>query len=147
MTEESATADDPAAGEVQGRADDAGADQPEGRAEQHSSLTSFDQADLKLLVVTFAGTLAANIVTAFVVAIAIIEARPGFLGRPTLFHDLFEPAFGLALSLSTIIVVRISGRGNTTARERRFTSVSILIMGLFACSQVLVLLGLALGVK
>lgn len=44
---------------------------------------SFTQADMRVLVITFAGTLAANIVTVLVVAVAVVVARSSAHPKPT----------------------------------------------------------------
>lgn len=73
MTEESAAAGDQAQAEV-------GA---EIEPENESLWASFNRADMKLFIVTFAGTLAANVMTVTVVAVALLIARPLTIGRPT----------------------------------------------------------------
>jgi hypothetical protein len=54
---------------------------------------SFTQADIKLLMVTFIGTVAANIVTVIVVAVAVVlvrsSAHPKATGRSVLTATLF----------------------------------------------------------
>ena len=50
--------------------------------EQQSFWESLDRADKKLFLVTFAGTVAANVVTVTVLAIAVIIARPSVSGQP-----------------------------------------------------------------
>jgi hypothetical protein len=50
---------------------------------EHSFSASFSQGDLRLFLITFAGTVAANILTVMVVAVAVILARPQLVGRPT----------------------------------------------------------------
>ena len=48
------------------------------------------QADMKLFLVTFAGTVAANVVTVMVVAVALIASRPATGGRPTVGSVLID---------------------------------------------------------
>lgn len=114
---------------------------------QPSFLASFSQADLRLLLITFAGTVAANVVTVMVVAVALIAARPKNSERPTVASVLILALFGL---IGVFIVARGApdfrrkrARGTTTVTLRVLT----VVMGLMTLEILLVLLGYAVGVK
>ncbi len=120
----------------------------DGREAEPSSFFSRD--DVKLLVITFAGTVAANVVTVIVVAIAIILARPGFAGPHT-------PRMVLLNIGYAVLGVPIVWGGLMTWRRKRPTpdplvyrglSLALIVaMGLMTLLWVLVLLGYAVGVK
>ena len=86
--------------------------------EEHeaSFWASFTRADTRLFLMTFAGTVAANIVTVMVVAVALIASRPSNGGRrPTVGSVLID----LFCVISGVITVRIGlAAGIPVARSR-----------------------------
>lgn len=96
--------------------DPAEGDQVE-KERQESLWASFNRADMRLLIVTFAGTVAANVVTVMVVAIAIIVARSqinGPLAPRTVLAWLTGVGFGCLstvwpCSFSAVFAVWASG--------------------------------------
>jgi hypothetical protein len=111
----------------------------------------FNRADAKLLLVTFAGTVAANIVTVMVVAVAIILVR-----KPGTSHALPAPPGLVPTALITCLAVAVLTIGATWVRKRWFASdpgarVMLWMLWLSAAFLimifVLILLGYAVGVK
>lgn len=114
-----------------------------GKERQESLWESFNRADMKLFVVTFAGTLAANVVTVMVVAVAIIFDRP--VKRPT------APP---VLDYVIIAIVSMIGLGvgrtllhHKASRNRRLGVMSVAWAVTVGLMTLLVLLGHAVGVK
>jgi hypothetical protein len=110
-----------------------------------SFLASFNRADAKLFLVTFAGTVAANVITVMVVAVAVILARPQLAGRPTVglvLVYLFLGGFGVLLTSVSIVRLR---------RKRVISKMFILILMVFSAilvsEDLLILLGFAVRVK
>jgi len=131
MTEEPATAADGA-----------------GKKHEESFWASFNRADMKLFLLTFAGTVAANVVTVMVVAVAIILAQPPKGERPTT----------LLLFSLTLVAGGIFFMGVGTILFRRMHKISRMIMaevflvctvgmGLCTLEFLLILLGFAVKVK
>jgi hypothetical protein len=93
-----------------------------GKERQESLWASFTRDDMKLFLVTFAGTVAANIVTVMVVAVAVIFARHP--GGPIRGHE--RPSSQLApLWLWWFVLGTIGAGGGlnsspSTVRFRRF---------------------------
>jgi hypothetical protein len=130
-------------------------DAANGRAEP-SFLASFSQDDLRLLVMTFVGTLAANVVTVAVVAVALLS-RP--LIHPSSLR--YEPlgfaavAVFVAFLLAALITLvrkktwRIDARTGQKA-SRAYVIVAISTMsglGILSLVLLLAMLGYAAGVK
>jgi hypothetical protein len=129
--------------------DQAGEDQA-GKGRQESIWASFTRDDMKLLLITFAGTVAANVVTVMVVALAVIAARPTKGLRLTVSIVLIFVTYVvvgiLCAAISAIATRRMRARG-VTSRVIRVMIAGVVAMGLFALVYLLVLLGLAAGVK
>jgi hypothetical protein len=106
-------------------------------------LASFSQADLKLFVVTFAGTVAANVVTVIIVAVALLLARPPAGVRPTpaaVLIDLYAVVIGL-------MTVGIAIRHMRGGRRDLVLLFLVTITGLGGLIFAMILLGYAVGVK
>jgi hypothetical protein len=128
---------------------------PERQAEkerQESLWASFTRADMRLFLVTFAGTVAANLVTVVVVAVAIIFARPSNSARPTpgvVFNYLYLVSFGILALVGLLGWFRKNRSKGSTSRTVAtiwvvFATVTLVLMTLV---PLLVLLGYAVGVK
>jgi hypothetical protein len=113
---------------------------------QESFWASFNQADMKLFVLTFAGTVAANIVTVMVVAVAVILVRAK--RTPTWSALLYSAAAATFLGYVITTVARFLPSSN---RTKRLIRISSLPFGLLVCFGVLllvlILLGDAAGIK
>jgi hypothetical protein len=152
-------------------AEEPAAEEPAATKEPEPSLLAgLSPEDKKLLMLTFAGTVAANIITVAVVGIALGLARLWFsppISRP---HPnvpgvVILLCVMLALYVATIIFsVRVSrkpirpalgvlGRklgwslAQTTAYVRRVTIGGIVVLGAVAVLLTLILLGVAAGVR
>ena len=80
------------------------AEEPE-QEHQESLWASFTRADMRLFLVTFAGTVAANILTVMLVAVAIILDRPSSGPRPTSTGMII--LIFLALSLGIVVGIGV----------------------------------------
>lgn len=118
---------------------------------ERSFWASFSQADMKLFLVTFAGTVAANVVTVMVVAVALIASRPATGGRPTVgsvLIDLFCVICGVLTVGVGVHAFRQKRPKDTESRVIALMVASLtLFMGLLSSVYLLVLLGYAVGVK
>ena len=119
---------------------------------QPSLLASFSRADLRLLLVTFAGTVAANVVTVMVVAIAIILARPRVVGAPPTVNVVlaFLVSAVSALGFLPFLILYFRdkrAKGKISPREDVLIVVLLMLMGLLGTLALLTLLGWAVGVK
>jgi hypothetical protein len=118
---------------------------------EHSFLASFSQADLRLFLITFAGTVAANVVTVMVVAVALIVARPQLGGRPTVGAVLTLVGFaaiGVVMVGRNVTSLLHKRPRDTTSRTLNAPLLTLtVILGLITSEIVLILLGLAVGVK
>lgn len=122
-------------------------DRPEEKKDTESFLASFNRADAKLFLITFAGTVAANIVTVLVVAAAIILDRPQN-GAPSPAGEVPAALISSAVGILGIIVCLIALRrkwGDLTTR----LMISFLALSLSVLTMIflLILLGDAAGVK
>jgi hypothetical protein len=128
-------------------------DSHEERAEEdhRSFLASFSPADLRLFLITFAGTVAANVVTVMVVAVAVIAARPKVSGRPTVgdvLAFLFCAICGIGFLCWFPVWVRDKRtKGKISPRENVLILIMLVLMGLITSEILLLLLGWAVGVK
>jgi len=124
-------------------------DQPTENNKKSAPLT-FTSEDTKLLVITFLGTVAANLVTVIFVGLAIAIAhflRPGHGGVPYILL--------IAVTLAAVIYVPIGLRTMRKATRivglsvstKRFAIGSVTIMILIASMFVLVWVGIAAGIK
>ena len=119
--------------------------EPAEEEHQESFWASFNRADAKLLLVTFAGTVAANAVTVMVVAIALISARPAFAGRPGIGTVLIYLYFVIIGALGVGTTLSLSRRAH---RRWRVALVAVAVVGgLAVFDALLILLGYAVGVK
>jgi hypothetical protein len=124
----------------------------EGRPEreEQSFLASFSRGDMKLLVVTFLGTVAANLVTVAVVGYSIILARnisgiPGGLKEGT---ELYGGAIaGLLVFGFLLDLIRRHQRSRFRVVLRRMSIGCLVLAGLYGLGLMLALLGAAAGVK
>ena len=118
---------------------------------ERSLWASFSQADMRLFLVTFAGTVAANVVTVMVVAVALIASRPSNGGRPTVGAVLIDLACVICGVMTVGIGVaafRRKGPRDTTSRTITVMIASVTVfMGLLASVYLLILLGYAVDVK
>lgn len=131
-------------------ADDAENMAKEDRKES-SFLPLFTRADTRLFLITFAGTVAANVVTVMLVALAVVMVRhPGF-GKPTM-HAV------LILVIMAILGMLIVGFGAISIRRKRPADtdsrttmaslfVLVVIMGALTSVYLLALVGFAAGVR
>jgi hypothetical protein len=118
-----------------------------GKDAEPSFWDSFNQADVKLFVVTFAGTLAANIVTVLVVAFAVIADRTS--NRPV------DTPITIALTAPVVFVGflamtagdRLLRRQRKIARRRKVFLWILVLTWPIVLTAVLVLLGWAAGIK
>jgi hypothetical protein len=115
-------------------------------------MSRHEQADMKLFLVTFVGTVAANIVTVLVVAVAVISVRPTTGGHPTVvgvLMDLFCVTAGVVVVSSGLAVFRGNKRSSDTICRVVVAVIgSVAVsMGLIGLVFLLVLLGYAVGVR
>lgn len=115
-------------------------------------LGNFSQADLKLLLITFGGTVAANVVTVMVVALAVILSRPRVVGVPlnvnAVVAFLVCAVSGLGFLPFLILYFRDKrAKGMISPREDVLIVVLLMLMGLLGTLALLTLLGWAVGVK
>ena len=113
-------------------------------------LASFTQADLKLFLVTFAGTVAANVGTVMIVAVAVIVTRPPIGVRPgagAVLTDLCGAAIGLMTIGIGVAALRRWRSSYKTSRPEVVMLVLAAVMGLGTLAFLLALLGYAVGVK
>lgn len=114
--------------------------------------SSFSQDDIRLLVVTFAGTVAANVVTAVVVAVAVIAARPspGYqITSAGVLKTIGLVLLGALITLTGTVAIRWT-RKRGWPFARWITVILLVLVAVAAVGTlvfVLVLLGLAVGVK
>jgi hypothetical protein len=107
---------------------------------------------MRLLLVTFAGTVAANLVTVMLVAIAIIFARPSNGVRPTpgtvLFY-LLDVWVGTSVVVSLLTWLRKKRPRGSTSRTIATITVAFVTVTVTLSTVVvlLILLGWAVGVK
>jgi hypothetical protein len=130
-----------------------------GRAEKErepSFVASFTAADWRLLVMTFTGTLAANVVTVVVVALAVIVARymlsteangphpnvPLYLGLSALCCVVNVP-----LIIVAVVIARKTPDGRRQAIARRLMIASAAVGSPITLLLMLILLGAATGVR
>jgi hypothetical protein len=129
--------------EPEDRPEDASTKEPAPRPLRWESLNS----DIRMLIVTVAGTLIANIVTTMTVAIAIVVARSPGLGLDVPDTILFT----LLLVGAMIAIVMLGWLYRHRPPPVRFFRPTIIFMavftGLFATVMVLTLLGTAAGIK
>jgi hypothetical protein len=127
------------------------AEEGAGKEHEESFWASFTRADRRLFLITFAGTVAANVVTVMVVAIALIVARPPPGVRPTpaaVLLDLGVVVIGLmTIGIGVAALRRWRPRDTTSRANDMVTLVLTVVMGLFTLVFLLVLLGYAVGVK
>lgn len=119
---------------------------------EKSFLASFTRADAKLLLITFAGTVAANVVTVMVVAFAVILARSSTTTpRPTEGAVLIDLAAVAAGVMTLGVGVSFMRQRRVGAAYSRVITLIIVVLVVAECliSAVflLVLLGDAVGVK
>lgn len=120
---------------------------------EHSFWASFSQADLRLFLLTFAGTVAANVVTVVVVAVALILARPPLSERPTPYSVLIFLAvvvfgtLGVYVTLTSFRRSRRRTRDPATLPTEALMLLTGLALGLLTLVFLLTLLGYAVGVK
>ncbi len=101
---------------------------------------SFSQADMRVLVVTFAGTLGANVMTVVVVAAAVVVARGSPRTAGTVFQYLAVAAAGAVMTVVFTFLFR------RTSRPYDLNGwVLAAIFGVFAVSACLSTLALLLG--
>jgi hypothetical protein len=122
-------------------------DQAEAEAERkkESLWDSFTRTDLKLLIVTFAGTLAANIVTVIVVAVAVVIARWNLAGQRLSIRVVIGNLVAAVVFMGCeIIIIR---RMRRTGQKDILLVTLVAASGLFILLFVLVLIGYASGVR
>jgi hypothetical protein len=122
-------------------------DQAEAEAEpkKESLWDSFTRTDLKLLIVTFAGTLAANIVTVIVVAVAVVIARWNLAGQRLSIRVVIGNLVAAVVFMGCeIIIIR---RMRRTGQKDILLVTLVAASGLFILLFVLVLIGYASGVR
>jgi hypothetical protein len=115
--------------------------------------STFSTPDLRTLVVTFAGTLAANVVTVVVVAAAIIAARPLHSQHHAYYVNLLISSaiivpFGIgAVYYWTRAVINRRKLGGRSRARMLAYKVFIVMISLNVLLTLLVLVGLAFNVK
>lgn len=118
---------------------------------QPSFLGSFSQADLRLFLITFAGTVTANVLTVMVVAVAIILARPQISEPPNatdVLVFLLCAISGIGFLPFLVLFVRDKrAKGKISPREDVLILVVLTLLGLLGTLALLTLLGWAVGVK
>jgi hypothetical protein len=107
-----------------------------------SLLDSFSQADLKLFLITFAGTVAANVVALMFVGLAVLLVR--VVGTPSGPVEVVMVVLVLfmCVGIATLLMV-----WRKEAPESQFLLWSAGVLSMFALVWVLTLLGWATGVK
>ena len=124
---------------------------PAEKEAEKSFWASFTQADKRLRLITFAGTVAANFVTVMVVAAAVILTRPPNTSGPTLGSVLIYLGCVICGVLAVgvgITVVRRKPPAGTIFRTFAVTLGFFLVaMGLITSVFLIVLLGEAAGLK
>jgi hypothetical protein len=125
--------------------------EPAEKERQESVWASFGRADAKLFMVIFAGTVAANVVTVMIVAVALIAARSGSNGRPHLGAVLIYLGCVIAGVVTVGVGVQALRQKRPKDTESRVIALMVaaftLLMGLLSSVYLLVLLGYAVGVK
>ncbi len=134
-------------------ADAASEDAPsqETREEKRSSereAARWSRSDTRLLLVTFLGTVAANLLTVLIVALAILFARGGNTGVALYGAAALNPALGLEVlvivgSLMALLLIRRLRRSVPLREQGNLLLVCVVIAAMTA----LLLLGFAEGVK
>jgi hypothetical protein len=118
---------------------------------EQSLWASFSRADMRLFLVTFAGTVAANVVTVMVVAVAVIVARSGTSGRPTAGGVLIDLFCGLSGAMAVgigVTAIRPLRKSGTQFRGVMLAIGGIAVAtGLLGVVFLLIVLGYAVGVK
>jgi hypothetical protein len=118
---------------------------------EHSFLASFSQGDLRLFLITFAGTVAANVVTVMIVAVAVIAARPQVSGRHTageVLDFLFTAITGIAVLCFFLVWLPDSRAKEKISRRTNLVGlICMVLMGLITSEILLLLLGWAVDVK
>ena len=126
--------------------DETAEDRPEEKKAE-SFLASFNRADAKLLIVTFAGTVAGGLATVMVVAVAIICVRWEASQSPSAIHLTIIVLSGLGVGISAIIS-GLSGFRRYHAVFDRRADLAVALMGVAIVTfTLLLLLGYAVGVK
>src|SRR5262245_46499455 len=127
-----------------------------GKERESSFWRTFTQSDMRLLLLTFAGTLAANVMTVVVVAFAIIAAhalRPYKDNTPptpgTMLEMVALGVLWIAMLTGCVIALRQRNRPNTTAGRifARVTVAATAALTLMTATLLLALLGYAVGVE
>jgi hypothetical protein len=131
---------------------DADGAQAQEDASERSFWASFSQADLRLFLVTFAGTVAANMVTVMVVALALIASRPPRGKQGANAGGVVILVIFSVLGLASVIVSVAALRRNRSKHTMDLTTKVILAtlavsLGVLAVLSLLILLGWAAGVK
>ena len=127
-------------------------DQAEGER-QKPFLSTFTHDDAKLLLVTFVGTVVANIITVMTVALAVAGDRSrwfggyGSLTNKVIGNIIFLTLFGVMLLVAIRSLRRSRGGESSTRNDRRTGVIAVVLAGLLAAWCFGDLLGLASGVK
>jgi hypothetical protein len=104
----------------------------------------WDSADVKLLLITVTGTLAANLATVVVVALGLLIAKRLHVEGVTAAADIFDIAIYLvAIPLAVSVYIRAKRRGKPTKAKLVIAIVAVII-GVFL---LLSIVGAAVGVK
>jgi hypothetical protein len=119
---------------------------------ERSFWATFTRADMRLFLVTFAGTVTANIVTVMVVALALIASRPPSGQQGANAGGVVILVIFSVLGLASVIVSVAALRRNRSKHTMDLTTKVILAalavsLGVLALLSLLILLGWAAGVK
>ena len=127
---------------------------PDTEKKRDSIFTNWTSGDSKLLIITIAATVVANIFTVILVALAVIVARsmrpnPGTPGSYAFFvgSSLF-PLIGVWMILSFLRITRRRKEVDFTGRVIKWIIIAVGILeGFFALLYVLGMIGFAVGVR
>jgi hypothetical protein len=127
---------------------------PDGEKKRDPIFRNWTSDDSKLLIITIAATVVANIFTVILVALAVIVARsmrpnPGTPGSYAFFFgsSLF-PLMGVWVILSFLRITRRGKEVDFTGRVIKWIIIAVGILeGFFALLYVLGMIGFAVGVK
>ena len=121
-------------------------EEPAEEERQESFWDSFNRADAKLFLVTFAGTVAANVLTVMLVAIAIISDRARFV-KPTSTGVIFSLIVALFGGLGIVGARQVLREKGQTRLNKGVGWIVVAFMCSVTLLIVLSLLGYAAGIK
>lgn len=121
-------------------------EEPGEKERQEPFWASFNRADMKLFLVTFAGTLAANVLTVMLVAVAIISVRTRFV-KPTPIGVIGALIVALLGGLGIVAIPQILREKGQTRLNKVVGWIMVAVVCSVTVLIVLSLLGYAAGIK